>query len=348
MLLVYASDLAGFGEALEAGMDGDAELDDLLARLLTVVVERRLRRSLSRGYVDRREGLPRVRGRIDWLETECGMLLRRGKVMCRYQDLTQNTPRNKLVRVALEQMSRRIRNSDLAADCRRLAGVLAAAGVITEMPTRAEMSRDRIARHDSDDRLMVAASRLALDQILPSEVGGDAYATRLQRDEMLLRAIFEKAVAGLYRHELHGRDGWRVNAQKSFHWQAEQPTSGIIGRLPSMAADIVLERGSRRIVVDTKFTNALKPRRYAGPGFDSGHIYQLYAYLRSQAGAGDDVADAAEGILLYPAVDEVMDEAVTIQGHRLRFVAVDLSLPSAELRKSLLDAVRGPAATSPG
>lgn len=346
MLLVYASDLAGFGEALETGVDGDAELNDLLARLLTVVVERRLRRSLSRGYVDRREALPRVRGRIDWLKTECGMLLRRGKVMCRYEDLTQNTPRNRLVRVALEQMSRRVRNSDLAADCRQLAGVLAAAGVVTALPTRAEMSRDRIARHDSDDRLMVAASRLALDLVLPSEAGNDAYATRLQRDETLLRTIFERAIAGLYRHELHGRDGWRVNAQKSLYWQAKQPTSGMTGRLPSMTADIVLERGSRRIVVDTKFTNALKPRQYGGSGFDSGHIYQIYAYLRSQAGNGDDVADAAEGILLYPAVDEVMDEAVTIQGHRLRFVAVDLSLRSAELRKSLLDAVRGPAATN--
>ena len=191
MLLVYASDLAGFKEAHEACVDGDVELSDLLARLLSVVVERRLRRSLSRGYVERREALSRVRGRIDWLETKCGMLLRRGKVMCRYQDLTQNTPRNRLVRAALEKMARRVRNANLASDCRRMAGVLAAAGVATDMPTRTEMSRDRIARHDADDRLMVAASRLALDLVLPSEAGGDTYTTRLQREELLLRTIFD-------------------------------------------------------------------------------------------------------------------------------------------------------------
>ncbi|TCP65521.1 hypothetical protein [Sphingomonas sp. PP-CE-1G-424] len=104
--------------------------------------------------------------------------------------------------------------------------------------------------------------------------------------------------------------------------------------------------GSRRIVVDTKFTNAVKPRQYGNSGFDSGHIYQLYAYLRSQAGTGDAAADAAEGILLYPAVNEVMNESVFIQGHRLRFVTVNLSLPSADLRKSLLDAVREPTAIS--
>lgn len=340
MLLVYASNLADFGEALDTGVDDGTELPDLLARLLVVVVERRLRRSLSSGYVDRREALSRVRGRIDWLETESGMLLRRGRVMCRYQEQTQDTPRNRLVRAALEQMSRHVRDAHVASDCRRLAGQLAAVGVAAGKPSPAETSRDQIARHDSDDRLMVTTARLALDLVLPGEASGNSASTRLQKDEALLRVIFEKAVAGLYRHELHGRDGWQINAQKSLNWQVEHATAGMSNRLPSMAVDIVLQRGSRRIIVDTKFTNALKPRRYGGVGFDSGHIYQLYAYLRSQAGAGDDWADAAEGILLYPAVDQVMDEAVTIQGHRMRFVTVDLSLPSTELRKALLDVVR--------
>ena len=103
-----------------------------------------------------------------------------------------------------------------------------------------------------------------------------------------------------------------------------------------------MQRGLRRIVLDTKFTNALKPRQHGGLSFDSAHIYQLYAYLRSQEGAGDQAADAAEGVLLYPALDEVLDEAVTIQGHRLRFVTVDLSTPSVALRELLLDVVRAP------
>ncbi len=341
MLLVYASDLAGFREAFEADVDGDAELADLLARLLVVVVERRLRRSLSRGYEDRQRALPRVRGRIDWLATEAGLLLRRGQVVCRYQDLTHDTPRNRLVRAALEAAACQVRDAEVVRDCRRMARLLAQSGVSGGRPSRAEMSRDQVARHDADDRLMVAVARLALDVVLPSEAAGTGTpATRLQRDEALLRRIFERAVAGLYRHELHGRDGWTVSPQKTLRWQVGQATAGMAGRLPTMAADIVLQRGPRRIVLDTKFTSALKPRPHGGLGFDSAHIYQLYAYLRSQGGAGDTMADAAEGVLLYPAADEVLDEAVVIQGHRLRFVAVDLSTPSATLREALLDVVR--------
>lgn len=341
MLLIYASDLADFLDRFDAEADDEAELPDLLARLLTVVVERRIRRSLSRGYRPRRDALARVRGRIDWLGTETGLLLQRGRVMCRYENLTQDTPRNRLVRAALEAMQDRVRDGALATSCGRLAHVLEQAGVSGLRPSRAEVSRDQIARHDGDDPFMVGVAELALDLILPSESAGNEHLTQLDRDELLLRRIFEKAVAGLYRHELHERDGWDVRAQATLRWQAELPTPGLAALLPSMAADIVLTHGpSRRIVIDTKFTSVLTARAYGGVGLKSAHLYQLYAYIRSQAGRGEQAADNAEGILLHPSLDRHIDEAVTIQGHRFRFVTVDLSQPSADLRDALLEIVR--------
>ena len=342
MLLVYASDLARFPDRLDVQVAEGAELPDLLARLLIAVVERRLRRSLSRGYQAREDVLSRVRGRIDWLETETELLLLRGRIACRYEDLTHDTPRNRLVRAALEAMQARLRNRDLAANCGRLARDLQQAGVSAGRPSRAEMSRDQIARHDDDDRLMLKVAELALDVVLPSETAGDSRLTRLDRDERLLRRIFEKAVAGLFRHELHGKNGWQVRLQVALHWQAQLPTPGLMSLLPSMAADIVLQHGlSRRIVLDTKFTSIITSRPHGGVGLESGHLYQLYAYLRSpQAGHGDDAADHAEGILLHPALDHHVDEAVTIQGHRFRFVTVDLAAPTDELRSALLDVLR--------
>ncbi len=343
MLLVYAAGLAEFLDCVDADVDEAAELPDLLARLLTVVVERRLRRSLSRGYQPRAELLPRVRGRIDWLETETGMHLRRGRIACRFEDLTQDTPRNRLVRSALETMQRRVRDRELAAACRRLADALRQVGVTAGRPSRAEMSRDQIARHDADDRLMVTVAGFALDSVLPSEAAGNTHLTRLNRDEHLLRRIFEKAVAGFYRHELHGREGWRVRSQASLAWEVELPTPGLIALLPSMAADLVLDQGlSRGIVLDTKFTGIITARPFGGEGLKSTHIYQLYAYLRSQSGRGDAMADVAEGVLLHPSLDRHVDEAVTIQGHRLRFVTVDLSMNSSDIRSALLKVVKGP------
>lgn len=335
MLLVYAADLAGFLNRAEADVDEETELPELLASLLATVVERRLRRSLSRGYQMTRAELPRVRGRIDWLATESGTLLRRGLVACRFEELTNDTPRNRLVRAALERMATVVPKPELSRRCGTLARTLAAQGVGGRRPTRSEASTDQVARHETEDRLMVAVATMALDLLVPAEEAGDAHLTRLDHDERLLRRIFEKAVAGFYRHELGGSR--RVRVQPSLGWEASKPTPGLAALLPGMQADVVLEHGERRTVIDTKFTGILTARAYGGESFKSPHLYQMYAYLRSQAGRGDPRADVADGVLLHPSLDRHVDEGVTIQGHRIRFATVDLARPGADVRARLLE-----------
>lgn len=88
-------------------------------------------------------------------------------------------------------------------------------------------------------------------------------------------------------------------------------------------------------MLDTKFTAVLTPRRHGGESFTSAHIYQLYAYLRSQAGCGNPFGDGAEGVLLYPSLDRDLDETVTLQGHRIRFVTVNLALKTNAILERL-------------
>ncbi len=334
ILLVHAANLAGLLEQVDANIDEEAELPEVLARLLVVAVERRLRRGLSRGYAGREAVLPRVRGRIDWLRTESGALLRRGVVACRFEDLTHDTTRNRLVRAALERMASAVVDLDLSRRCGALARLLAEAGVVGRRPTRSDLSADPLARNDAEDRLMVAVATMALDQVLPSEKSGDERATRLDRDERLLRRIWEKAVANLYRHEFGSTA--RVRAQAGLGWSTTDQTDGIASLLPGMEADVIIDDPHGRTVIDTKFTSILVSRQHGGESFKSAHLYQLYAYLRSQVGRGDTAADGARGLLLHPSLDCHVDESVTIQGHRVRFATVDLTLPGDEMRAALL------------
>lgn len=341
VLLVYAANLAQFEECLDLAIDEDAELPDVLARLLAVVVERRLRRNLSRGFQPRHAVLSRVRGRIDWLTTVSGRYLEQGRIGCRFEELTHDTTRNRLVRAALEAMGLRVSSDDSARRCRELARHLEAGGVSAKPPSRIELSRDQIARHDGDDRLMVAVAKLALDQILPAETEGPTKLSRLERDEVRLRQIFEDAVAGFYRHELDARDDWRVHPQARMYWQQSEGTAGIASLLPSMAADIIIDQGDRRrMVIDTKFTGIITLGAYNNERFKSGHLYQLYAYLRSQEGR-DPLSHSAGGILLHPSLDRDIDERVMIQGHEVRFVTVDLALPGDGVRQRLREIVSG-------
>lgn len=339
LLMLYASDLfrtRGIGEiGLE---DSPDDLPDLIAEILAHAVEVRQRRLLSLGYRSRDAVVNRVRGRIDVLTTERHQLIDRGLVACRFDELTIDTPRNRFVRAALESISGIVRRKkDIGHRCRALAGSMKAMGVSGVVPTRAQMSTDRFDRNDADDRFMVAAAKLAFDLALPTETSGTNVLSLPDREAVWVRRLFERAVGGFYEVVLSPH-GWRVLCGGTMVWQVERKTAGIDKILPTMRTDIVLDNPSigRRIVIDTKFTSIVTNGWHREETLRSGYMYQIYAYLRSQAGCGDVLADHASGILLHPAIGQMVDEAVLIQGHSIRFATVDLTASPADIRAQLL------------
>jgi 5-methylcytosine-specific restriction enzyme subunit McrC len=127
LLFLYASGLAKFHGQYDAAVEDSPDFPELIARLLCYAVEKRLRRNLSRGYRQREAVLTRVRGRIDILKTYRNDLLSQGAVACRFEEHTFDTPRNRLVRAALDALSGRVGDKLLAHNCLRLAGDLARA-----------------------------------------------------------------------------------------------------------------------------------------------------------------------------------------------------------------------------
>ena len=80
-------------------------------------------------------------------------------------------------------------------------------GVSGKTPTRAEISGDRFGRHDTDDRFMVAAAKLAFDLALPTQSQGDNVLSLPDREEIWVRRLFERAVGGFYEVALSPKAG---------------------------------------------------------------------------------------------------------------------------------------------
>lgn len=344
LLMLYASELFRHTESARIAVEENPDdIADLVAEILSRQVERRLRRNLSFGFHSREGILGRVRGRIDLLATERHQLLDRGQVACRFDELTVNTARNRLVRSALDTIAGGVRRNDLARRCRFLASTLKQMGVIGDRPSRTEISQDRVGRRDGDDQRMVCAALLAFDLALPTEASGQKYLSSPDRETTWIRLLYEKGMAGFYDVVLSGA-GWSVDAGKTMRWQVDRKTPGIDLILPSMRTDIVLShmKQQRRIVVDTKFTSIVTRGWYREETLRSGYIYQMYAYLRSQEGSDDPLADTAAGLLLHPSIGATVDETVVIQGHQVRFATVDLSADSKRIRARLLQVLDPP------
>lgn len=329
LLFLYAHNLARFHGQYAAAVEESPDFPSLIARILCYAVDHRLRRNLSRGYLQKQSIVTRVRGRIDILDTFAGDLLSKGMIACRFEEFTFDTPRNRLVRAALDAVATRVDDRALAHECGRLAGDLGRQGVGGLKPSRAELSLDRIGRHDAEDLLMVTLSRLVFDLVLPTEDSGGHSVKRVDKDIVLVRHLFEKAIGNFYATELPHL-GWKVHQGKSLKWQIDSETSGIAAIMPGMISDIILEHDERgqRLVIDTKFTSVFGRSQHRAAVLKSGYIYQLYTYLRSQERADDPLSLIASGMFLHPTVDGNLDETVRIQGHAIRFVTVDLTQPA--------------------
>ncbi len=344
LLMFYASDLfqqsgTKFGSVEERPDD----IPDLIAEMLVHIVERRLKRSLNFGYEPKKTVLSRVRGKIDHLRTFRHQLLQQGKIACKFESFSVNTPRNRLVRAALYTLSRVVKRSVLRQRCKNFGDNFKQLGVSGVKPSMGEITSNRFGRHDSEDRLMVAAAKLAFDLALPSEIQESIKVLSPHKEKVWVRKLFEKAIAGFYKVVL-SPTGWKTFVGKTHKWPIEKFTPGISLLLQNMRTDAILENHklAHRIIIDTKFNEIIKSGYHRENAFRTGYVYQMYAYLRSQETKQDPLSLTSSGMLLHPAVSKHIDETVLIQNHAIRFVTVDLTQPAVDIREQLLDIVEYP------
>lgn len=351
LLLLYASQLYRELPAFRRVELEDApdDIPHLVAEILSNAVERRLRRNLSHGYQRRWSDLNRVRGRIDLFRTERRQLLQRGQVACVFDELTVDTPHNRYVKAALNHIAGVVskigNDSDLDRRCRELGFRLERAGVVGHLDPRYAGKAavlDNIGWMDTHERQMLAAAKLALNLAIPTEQSGLALLPIVNRSETEGWRLYENAVAGFYDVALSHR-GWKVRRSSHIQWPTSNPTPGLNAIMPEMITDIVLERrehgtppAGQRIVIDTKFTSIVVHGQFGQLLLKSGHMYQLYAYLRSQEQPGEPITCCSKGVLLYPSLGVDYNESAVIQGHQVSFVTVDLAADSQTIRGQLL------------
>ncbi|MDT7518197.1 5-methylcytosine-specific restriction endonuclease system specificity protein McrC [Rhodoferax sp. TBRC 17660] len=331
LLFLYAADLVQFKDSTQVEAESARNLPELLARLLTQVVRQRLRSNLSRGYQPRHAVLSRVRGRIDVLATASGQLLEQGRVACKFEEHTLDTPRNQLVRAALENLAIRLELPELVHECKALSHLMASMGVGSQRPSRSQLATDQVNRNETTDLLMLSLAKMVFEAFIPTEENGQTNAVLADADVHLVRRLFEKAVANALRIQLQPV-GWQVLRGRKLRWPVQAISEGLDAHLPGMQTDIELLHHARKhkLVIDTKFTNIFTSTQFKEQVLRSGYLYQLYAYLRTQEDATLMRGWRSEGILLHPQCGETLNAYMSVQGHCMRFMTIDL-MSSAEV-----------------
>ncbi len=314
-------------------------LDALLASVLLKLAQQRLRIGLGHDYVEKQQSLSGVRGRINFAESIKKRSLERGQMICEFQGYSANSLKNQIIRSTLARLAKvgqfgpeSAAAKGLQQKLRRLLRDLDGIDFIELTPEL--IHRQLLARNDHDYRLMLAICDLILQRTMPNGPGTDAIVPVVDREELVLYNVYERFVANFYRIHLKG---WEVSAQKRLDWHARNPNE----HMPSMVPDLVLHETSsdRMLIIDTKFTpHSLVENQWGKPVFDSSHLYQIYAYLKSQEHLSEAHRNAV-GILLYPAVQARLSERIELHDHLIQIESIDLAAPWQEAERQLLEVV---------
>ena len=322
-----------------ATLDSLSTVQDLLGKVLAGGVNHLFRRGIDRGYVERREDLAGIRGKLAVSETAKRALRVQGRAACDFEELSVDILPNRILRTALHGLlNRRIKldckvRSEVRSAYRRLDGV-----------SRTRLKRNTFSQVQlgGNRRLyqfLLSVCRLLYESAIVDENTGRTVFRDFRRDEATMWALFEEFVTGFYGREQ--RD-YSVNpGGRRIHWtDAYAETNADRSRIPVMEADVILESSGRRIVLDTKYyRDALARGRGSGTGkLHSGNLYQLLAYMRNRQGTSPR-GPAHEGILLYPEVREPLRVAIRIEGFRIQARTVNLDRDWCHIHREMLDTI---------
>lgn len=339
-MLLYAWNEASFqGPVTRGEVESAPTLDALFALVLSRSIRQRMRTGLGHAYVQETKTLRGIRGRIDFSESLKQQAFEKGEVVSDFQHYSANAPRNQIVRSTLAKLVQSGQFGPKPVEAEALRNLLRK--TVREMDgidvidlSPGFIGRILLAENDHDYRLMLSVCELLLQQQMPLEGDGTDLHPGLDRGSLVLHRIFERFVANFYRLK---RTGWVVTAQRRLDWHADETNE----HLPSMVPDLVLQskETGKILLLDTKFTpDSLVQNQWGKPVYDSSHLYQLYAYLRSQEHLSE-AHRTASGILLYPAAQHSFSERIQLQDHLIRLECVDLAAPWQDVEKQLLGLV---------
>lgn len=335
-MLLYVWDAFELKDRWNADVENAPSLDTLLATILANLIQQRLRIGLGRDYRNHAAEIPGIRGRVGFTESLKRMSFEHGRAYCRFQVFSANVPKNQIVRSTIARLIQvgdfgpiEWEANELRSRLRRLVRDLEVAEIIELKAT--SIRREAMKRHDMDYALMLAICYVIYERQMPTETKGDSRLLGLDRDDLTLYNLYERFIAKFYAHHLVG---WTVSPQQKLTW----PTEDTSEYLPAMYPDLTLQPKAtgHLVVLDTKFTaKVLITGRWENLTFNRDHLFQIYAYLKSQEHRSTHYGSST-GVLLYPTVNHGVSESITIQGHLIRWETVDLAKPWEEIEQDLI------------
>ena len=259
--------------------------------------------------------------------------MQHGKARCTYDELSVNTLPNKLIKSTIRYLAS-VPNLDnnlrkqLRLLYRELEGV-------EDIPlTRLAFRRVQLRRNARFYKFLLSICEMVAGSWLIDEETGEYRFRDFMRDPKMMARLYENFILNFYRIE---RPDLEVKKEK-IKWAASSEDDNALMYLPGMETDISIRDRDQTLIIDAKYYQQTFSSYYDSESIHSSNLYQVFAYLKNLEERGGTDAQA-DGMLLYPVVDQHVRLHYEIQGHSVSICTIDLAADWTDLRSELLELV---------
>lgn len=300
--------------------------EELCAAILIRGITIQIKRGLVREYIPRAEALSTLRGKIDIPETIKIQVHQRNKIFCGYDDFSVNSYMNRIIKSTMIMLIGTKIKKEQKKELRKL---LAFFNDVDTLDLQSTNWNVQYNRNNQTYRMLISICYLAVKRLLQTQKDGT---TKLMdyADDLLMSWLYEKFILEYYRKEF---PQIKANASQ-IPWQLDVGTSTM---LPVMQTDVMLVYGEKTLIIDAKYYLQSMQNRYEKQTLRSGHLFQIFTYVKNKEAELSDKPHEVSGMLLYAKTDEEIhpNEEYWMSGNRIEVRTLDLDKDFDQIKSQL-------------
>ena len=327
-MISYAFTTLNQGGYEDVAAEEFENMHNLFAAILAKGIGRQLKQGLYREYLNRKEDVAGVRGKIDMPGTVQNRLARKRVLTCEYDELSENNLLNQILKTTVMILLRHARvDQEYKSNLKK--EMLFFSNVDTINPSMIRWSAIRFQRNNNTYRMLISLCQLILEGMLQTTDSGE-YKLASFIDEQRMNRLYEKFIL-----EYYAKECAHVTATASqIPWALDD---GIGTLLPVMQSDIMLTQGNRVLIIDAKYYTHTMQNRYDVRTLHSNNLYQIFTYVKNKDMVFGDEPHTVSGMLLYAATDEAIqpNNSYHMSGNKISVRTLDLNKEFSEIASQL-------------
>lgn len=299
---------------------------DLCAAILIKGISTQLKRGLGQKFIPKTETLSALRGKIDVSESIKTMTMLRNQMVCTYDEFSVNTKVNQIIKATIRLLMRANISKDRKKELRRQ---LLFFSEVEELDLHTVDWAIQYNRNNQTYRMLIAICYLVVKGLLQTKSDGTVRVMDFLDEQRMCR-LYETFILEYYRKE-HPE----ITASASqISWQLDDDMNDM---LPIMQTDIMLRKDDNVLIIDAKYYSHALQTRFDTHSIRSGHLYQIFTYVKNKEVELANKPHVVSGLLLYAKTDEAVfsDHTYKMSGNTISVKTLDLSGDFEQIKEQL-------------